>query len=75
MLGSVPAADEEKNPVKLAVLRWLHEKYGITEEDFFSAELTMVPALKAREVGFDRSMIAAYGHDDRVCAYAAFAPL
>ena len=75
VLGSVPAADEEKNPVKLAVLRWLHEKYGITEEDFFSAERTMVPALKAREVGFDRSMIAAYGHDDRVCAYAAFAPL
>ena len=75
VVGSVPAEGEEKNPVKLAILQLLHEKYGITEEDFFSAELTMVPALKAREVGFDRSLIAAYGHDDRVCAYAAFAPL
>lgn len=53
----------------------LNEKYGLTEEDFLSAELTMVPAGPAREVGFDRSLIAAYGHDDRVCAYAAFKPL
>lgn len=75
VIGSIPAADGEKDAVKLAMLRLLHEKYGIREEDFFSAELTMVPALKAREVGFDRSMIAAYGHDDRVCAYAAFAPM
>ena len=58
-----------------AILMLLNEKYGLTEEDFLSAELTMVPAGPAREVGFDRSLIAAYGHDDRVCAYAAFKPL
>ena len=61
--------------IHLSVLMLLHEKYGITEEDFLSAELTMVPALRARDVGLDRSMIGAYGHDDRVCAYAAFYPM
>ncbi len=76
LLGSRPLKDDEgADRVKFAVLCLLHEKYGITEEDFLSAELTMVPAGKAREVGFDRSLIAAYGHDDRVCAFAAFQPL
>ncbi|MBQ9783243.1 MAG: aminopeptidase [Clostridia bacterium] len=67
LIGSMP--DEEDNSVKLHILRLLNEKYGITEDDFLSAELCVVPAAKARDVGFDRSMIAAYGHDDRVCAY------
>ena len=67
LVGSQP--EEEDNSVKLYVLQLLHEKYGITEEDFLSSELSVVPAGKARDVGFDRSMISAYGHDDRVCAY------
>ena len=76
LLGSRPLKDDEgSDRVKFAILCLLHEKYGITEEDFLSAELTMVPAGRAREVGFDRSLIAAYGHDDRVCAFAAFKPL
>ena len=56
--------------VKLNVLKILNEKYGMIEEDFLSAELTMVPAGRCREVGFDRSLMAAYGHDDRSCAFA-----
>ena len=72
---STPDCDGDDKRVKRAVLKLLNAKYGMTEEDFLSAELTMVPALKAREVGLDRSMIAAYGHDDRVCAYASFAPM
>lgn len=76
LLGSRPLKDDEgADRVKFAVMCLLHEKYGISEDDFLSAELTMVPAGRAREVGFDRSLIAAYGHDDRVCAYAAFRPL
>ena len=76
LLGSRPLRDDEgADRVKFAILMLLNEKYGLTEEDFLSAELTMVPAGPAREVGFDRSLIAAYGHDDRVCAYAAFKPL
>ncbi len=76
LLGSRPLTDDEGGDrVKFAVMCLLHEKYCITEEDFLSAELTMVPAGRAREVGFDRSLIAAYGHDDRVCAYAAFRPM
>lgn len=67
LLGSIP--DEEEDSVKLHVLQILNEKYGITEEDFLSSELCVVPAAKARDVGFDRSLIGAYGHDDRVCAY------
>ena len=51
-------------------MKWLNEKYGLIEEDFLSAELVIVPAGKCREVGFDRSLLSAYGHDDRVCAYA-----
>ena len=76
LLGSRPLTDDEGGDrVKFAVMCLLHEKYCITEEDFLSAELTMVAAGRAREVGFDRSLIAAYGHDDRVCAYAAFRPM
>ncbi|MBQ3217172.1 MAG: aminopeptidase [Oscillospiraceae bacterium] len=76
LLGSRPLKDDEGGDrVKFAVMCLLHEKYGITEDDFLSAELTMVPAGPAREVGFDRSLIAAYGHDDRICAYAAFKPI
>lgn len=69
LVGSRPVEGEDKDAVKAGVLNYLNEKYGITEEDFLSAELSIVPAAKARDVGFDRSMICAYGHDDRVCAY------
>ncbi len=68
--GSIPS-DSEKDKAKNAVLTLLKEKYGIEDEDFISAELTLVPAFKARDVGFDRSIIAGYGQDDRVCAYTA----
>ena len=69
ILGTEPIEGEGSDLVKLNIMKWLNEKYGIIEEDFLSAELNIVPAGKAREVGFDRSLIAAYGHDDRVCAY------
>ncbi|MBR7097807.1 MAG: aminopeptidase, partial [Clostridia bacterium] len=69
LVGSRPYEGEEKEAVKLGVLNYLYETYGITEEDLQSAELSIVPAGKARDVGFDRSMICGYGHDDRVCAY------
>ncbi len=69
IVGSVPLKGEEKEPVKKAVLKLLNEKYGVEEEDLLSAELEIVPAGKARDVGFDRSLIAGYGHDDRVCSY------
>lgn len=69
LVGSKPLDGEEKDAVKAGVLNYLWETYGITEEDLLSAELCIVPAGKARDVGFDRSMISAYGHDDRVCAY------
>ncbi len=75
ILGSEPLAGEEGDAVKLHMLKLLHEKYGITEADFLSAELTVVPAGKCREVGLDRSLLGAYGHDDRVCAYAEMEPL
>lgn len=74
LLGSIPIKDKnEKEKVKLNVLRLLYEKYGIEEEDFISAELEVVPSGKARDCGLDRSMILAYGHDDRVCAYTSMA--
>ena len=74
LIGSVPFADEDvKNRFKLGVMQLLNEKYGVTEEDFISAELEVVPAGKSAEVGFDRSFISGYGHDDRVCAYAELA--
>jgi aspartyl aminopeptidase len=72
LVGSVPLPEDEGgDSVKLAILMYLSETYGITEEDFLSAELIVVPAAHARELGFDRSMIAAYGHDDRSCSFAA----
>ncbi len=72
LIGSRPfRKDKESESVKLNIMNILYEKYGFTEADFVSAELTMVPAGKARDVGFDRSMIGAYGHDDKVCAYPA----
>ncbi len=70
LIGSMPFKDDEVSErVKLNIANILFEKYGVVEEDFQSAELTMVPAGKARDVGFDRGLIGAYGHDDRVCAY------
>ncbi|RVU55361.1 aminopeptidase [Anaerosphaera multitolerans] len=62
--------DDEKNPIKKAVLKYLNDNYDMKEEDFLIAELEVVPATKARDVGFDRAMIAAHGHDDRICSYA-----
>jgi len=70
ILGTEPIEGEGSDLVKLNILKWLNEKYGLIEEDFLSAELTVVPAGPAREVGLDRSLIAAYGHDDRSCAFA-----
>jgi aspartyl aminopeptidase len=72
LCGLYPLKDEEKDAVKNNVLRILKEKYDVEEDDFVSAEIEVVPAFKAREFGLDRSMIAAYGHDDRVCAYTSF---
>jgi aspartyl aminopeptidase len=72
LVGSHPFKDDEGSElVKLNILKLLNEKYGITEEDFLSAELEIVPAFKATDLGFDRSLIGAYGQDDRVCAYPA----
>ena len=68
-------SDDESESVKLNLLNILYEKYGIVESDFLSAELEFVPAFRAKDVGFDRSMIGAYGHDDRVCAYPAVTAL
>ena len=70
ILGTEPLDGEGADSVKLNVMQLLNEKYGLIEEDFLSAELTVLPAGKCREVGLDRSLLAAYGHDDRVCAYA-----
>ena len=75
LLGNMPASDEDDSSVKTAILKLINEKYGIVEEDFLSSELCVVPALKARDVGFDRSLIGAYGHDDRVCAYPSLTAL
>ncbi len=71
IVGSKPLADEEKEAVKAGILKILKDTYDIEEEDFLSAELEVVPAGKAREAGFDRSMILGYGQDDRVCAYTS----
>ena len=75
LLGSEPLEGEGSELVKLHMMKLLNEKYGIVESDFLCAELCIVPAMKCREVGLDRSMLAAYGHDDRVCAYNELAPL
>ena len=75
VVGSIPFIGEEdekiKAPVKLMAMKLLHEKYGITEKDFTRAEIEMVPAYKAVDIGLDRSLVGAYGQDDRVCAYTA----
>ena len=74
-LGSIPLKGEEKEIVKANVLKILNEKYGIEEEDLISAEIEITPAGKARDYGLDRSMVAGYGHDDRVCAYTSLKAL
>ena len=72
LLGSIPYKDDKvKEKVKLNIMSILYKKYGIVEEDFQSAELEIVPAQKAKDVGFDKSMVGGYGQDDRVCAYPA----
>ncbi len=76
--GNIPytlAKEDKDKTVKENVLRILNEKYGMVEGDFLSAELSLVPAFKARDIGFDRSLIGAYGHDDRVCSYPAYTAL
>lgn len=80
LVGSIPFESEEeekkaKETVKTNVLNLLKEQYNIEEEDFLSAEIEVVPAGKARDYGFDRSMVMGYGHDDRVCAYSSFAAI
>lgn len=71
MVGSQPVKGEFSDKIKTALLDKLHKDYGITEEDFISAELEVVPAYKSRDMGFDRSLIGAYGQDDRACAYTS----
>ena len=71
LVGSMPDKDEEKEKVKSYILKLLNRKYGITEEDFVSSELEIVPAFKCRTLGFDESLIAGYGQDDKVCVYTA----
>jgi aspartyl aminopeptidase len=76
LLGSRPlGGEDDKDRFKLQIMKLLHDKYGIVEDDFISAELEVVPAAKATDIGLDGSLIGAYGHDDRVCAYAALAAL
>ena len=72
LVGGFPFKDKDvKDKIKLSVLSKLNEKYGMTESDFLTAELSLVPAFKARDIGLDRALIGAYGHDDRVCSYPA----
>ena len=72
ILGTIPFEDEKiSDGVKLNILKLLNDEYGITERDFISAEIEIVPAYKAKDVGLDRSLVGGYGHDDRVCAYTA----
>ena len=73
--GSRPFEKNIPDAVKLNIMKILYDKYGITESDFLSAEISAVPAFKARDIGFDRALIAAYGHDDRVCSYPAITAL
>ncbi len=73
LVGNIPINDDDvKQKVKTQVLKYLNEKYGMEEEDFNSADLEIVPAHEPRDVGFDRGLIGAYGHDDRICAYTSF---
>lgn len=71
LVGHMPLEGEEKEAIEQNILKLLNDKYGMVEEDFLSAEIEIVPAGRARDLGFDRSMVIAYGHDDRVCSYAA----
>ena len=74
LIGSVPSETKDEKcteRVKLAIMEYLNKEYGMVEADFLSAELTCVPAFKASDIGFDRSFVGAYGHDDRVCSYTA----
>lgn len=71
LIGHMPLEGAEKEAIEQNILKMLNEKYGMIEEDFLSAEIEIVPAGKARDLGFDRSMVLAYGHDDRVCSYGA----
>jgi aspartyl aminopeptidase len=73
--GSRPFEKDLSEGVKLNILKILNDKYGITESDFLSAEISAVPTFKARDIGFDRSLIGSYGHDDRVCAYPSLTAL
>ena len=75
IIGSTPDEKSEKDKFRTTVLKLLNEKYGIKEEDFLSAELEAVPNFKARDIGLDRALIGAYGHDDRVCAYTSLMAL
>lgn len=75
LIGSEPDPDAEKDKIKTNILKLIKDKYGISEEDFLSADLSAVPAEKSRDLGFDKSMILGFGHDDRSCAYPAFKAL
>ena len=76
LVGSIPSLDKNaKEKVKLNILKILNEKYGITESDFMSSELELVPSFRARSLGFDYGMVAAYGQDDKVCSYTALKAL
>ncbi len=75
VIGGMPLKDADKEPYKAFVLNYLYENYGIVEKDFVTGEIEIVPAMKARDLGFDRAFIAAYGHDDKVCAYPALTAL
>ena len=75
IIGTRPDPEKGEDRVKLAIMKLLNEKYGIIEEDFLSAELMAVPAFDVVDIGFDRSLVGGYGHDDRVCAYAELAAI
>ncbi len=76
LIGSIPVKDNKaKEKVKLNILNILNQKYGIVESDLLSSELEVIPAFKARSLGFDSSMVAAYGQDDKVCAYTSLAAM
>ena len=75
LIGSIPYASEVSEGVKLNILDILNKKYGITEKDFLSAEIELVPAMKCRSMGFDESMVAGYGQDDKVCVYTELTAL
>ncbi len=76
LVGSIPMSEDEgADRTKLAILSYLYEQYGIREEDFLSAELSILPHFPVSDVGFDRSLIGGYGHDDRCCAYASIRAL